>query len=535
MSINLMRTVPKATTLFSEMSSLGQLSPIMSATAVQTSQEQRNDERCIQGSSIEAFYSDAVILVTGATGFLGKALVEKLLRSCSRLITIFILVRPKKGHTIDQRLKQLLQNSVFDRLRAENPSVFNKIHPMKGDVAMPDLGLSPADKETLIQNVNIVFHSAATVRFDEPLKMAVNLNTKGTDRMIELCKSMKNLVSFIHVSTAYSNANLKEVNEAIYTTKVKPSTVIDMCESLDDSTLDILEKKILENHPNTYTFTKNLAEQLLLTKASKLPVAIIRPSIIGAARKEPYPGWVDNTSGITGIMKEVSRGALQAARCFSEKTLDLVPIDYVADTLICAAWHSTMQQNNSIKIYNCTAKNPLGWGKYFELTVKHARQKPSKSLVWYPGLKLIRNRFPFEVFKYTFHYLPALVWDFFYSIRGQKPTMLKQVRRMSKTIRNGQYFTLHEWKFHRGNMDDLATKVKALKDSDNFNTDMGNHDWDDFICDYVLGIRKFIMHDNSETKNNNFRYRLSVLYFIHRFTQVSSVIILLAMILRFGH
>lgn len=88
---------------------------------------------------------------------------------------------------------------------------------MKGDVSLPNLGLSPEDRNTLVQRVNIVFHSAATVRFDEPLKVAVNLNTKGTDLVIELCRNMKNLVSVIHVSTAYSNANRQEIKESIYT------------------------------------------------------------------------------------------------------------------------------------------------------------------------------------------------------------------------------------------------------------------------------------------------------------------------------
>ena len=83
-------------------------------------------------------------------------------------------------------------------------------------MSLPDLGLSPEDKSMLMQRVNIVFHSAATVRFDEPLKVAVNLNTKGTDRMIELCKSMSNLISIVHVSTAYSNADQYEIKEEVY-------------------------------------------------------------------------------------------------------------------------------------------------------------------------------------------------------------------------------------------------------------------------------------------------------------------------------
>ncbi|EFN69980.1 Fatty acyl-CoA reductase 1, partial [Camponotus floridanus] len=67
-----------------------------------------------------------------------------------------------------------------------------------------------------IQRVNIVFHIAATVRFNEPLKIAVNINTRATDRMLDLCRHMTNLISIIYVSTAYSNADRREIKESIY-------------------------------------------------------------------------------------------------------------------------------------------------------------------------------------------------------------------------------------------------------------------------------------------------------------------------------
>jgi len=88
--------------------------------------------------------------------------------------------------------------------------------PIKGDIGLPELGLQPADKDVLIRRVNIVFHGAATVRFNEPLKVAVNINTRGTDRILDLCKRMTNLISIIYVSTAYSNADREEVKELIY-------------------------------------------------------------------------------------------------------------------------------------------------------------------------------------------------------------------------------------------------------------------------------------------------------------------------------
>lgn len=128
---------------------------------------------------------------------------------------ILFYARPRTFLTTKTVLSSLSQ--VFDRIRSEFPGALNKIYPVKGDVGMPELGLQPEDKDMLIQRVNIVFHSAATVRFNEPLKVAVNLNTRGTDRMLDLCRRMTNLISVIHVSTAYSNADRREIEESIYT------------------------------------------------------------------------------------------------------------------------------------------------------------------------------------------------------------------------------------------------------------------------------------------------------------------------------
>lgn len=84
---------------------------------------------------------------------------------------------------------------LFDRLKEEQGKdiISRKIVAVNGDVSLPDLGLSPADRQTLVSNVNFVFHMAATVRFDEPLKKAVLLNTRGTKLVLGLAKEMKNL------------------------------------------------------------------------------------------------------------------------------------------------------------------------------------------------------------------------------------------------------------------------------------------------------------------------------------------------------
>ena len=69
----------------------------------------------------------------------------------------------------------------------------------------------------MLKEENKVFDVAATVRFNEPLHMAINVNTKGTACVIELWNELRNPISFVHVSTSYSNANLHEIGEEVYT------------------------------------------------------------------------------------------------------------------------------------------------------------------------------------------------------------------------------------------------------------------------------------------------------------------------------
>ena len=78
-----------------------------------------------------------------------------------------------------------------------------------------------------------------------------------------------------------------------------------MCDKFDEASINQIEKKILKTYPNTYTFSKNLAEQIVTNKSKHLSVAIVRPSIIGASLEEPYPGWIQNISGITGILVDI--------------------------------------------------------------------------------------------------------------------------------------------------------------------------------------------------------------------------------------
>lgn len=92
---------------------------------------------------------------------------------------------------------------VFEQVRRDRPQVMDKVIPVAGDVTMPGLGLSKADLQLLIDNVSLVFNSAATVRFDEDLRTAVEMNVKGPQRLMEICHQMKRL----DVSSCYQLAS----------------------------------------------------------------------------------------------------------------------------------------------------------------------------------------------------------------------------------------------------------------------------------------------------------------------------------------
>lgn len=95
----------------------------------------------------------------------------------------------------------LFSLQLFDRLRKEQPLELNKIVPIQGDVTEPELGISPSDQNLLIRTVSVVFHSAATVKFDEALKLSVTINMLGTKRLLELCHRMLGLevCSSVHI------------------------------------------------------------------------------------------------------------------------------------------------------------------------------------------------------------------------------------------------------------------------------------------------------------------------------------------------
>lgn len=151
------------------------------------------------------FYSNRSILVTGGTGFVGKVLIEKLLYEFADITTIFILLRPKSGQSIQKRLANMIKGEAFERIRHQCPEQLDKLVPISGDVTFPGLGINPIDMHRLVDEVSVVFHSAATIRFDDPLKYALGINTTGTKRVIQLAQRLKTLTVSCAISKRFKS------------------------------------------------------------------------------------------------------------------------------------------------------------------------------------------------------------------------------------------------------------------------------------------------------------------------------------------
>jgi fatty acyl-CoA reductase len=251
----------------------------------------RKDEPLTNLPTIPQFYAEREIFITGGTGFMGKVLIEKLLRSCADIKKIYLLMRPLKEKTIEERLKMILELPLFDVLHKINPKLLDKLIPIAGDVTELDLGMSSNDIKRM-KNVSIVFHTAASVRFDDPLKKAVMMNTRGTREVMKFAEGLDDIKVVMHVSTTYSNPHRHVIEEHVYPPTADWRKTIEICEKIDDSEIDVLTSHYSSFMPNTYTFTKNLAESIANDYKDKIPLVIFRPSIVVSAVNEPLPGWV---------------------------------------------------------------------------------------------------------------------------------------------------------------------------------------------------------------------------------------------------
>nr|CAD7399655.1 unnamed protein product [Timema poppensis] len=178
-----------------------------------------------------------------------------------------------------------------------------------GDCSLPKLGLSPSDYEMLTQQVNIILHLAATVRFDEKINIAVPMNIGGTKEIIDLGRACVYIKSIVYLSTAYSNCNRKEVEECFYDPPLEDDGVINFLTTVDEAVMEVIK---INFHVT-----------------------------VSGTLKEPVCGWIDNVYGPNGAAAGLLAGLVRTGISHAETKLNMVPVDMVANCIIAAAFGAT--------------------------------------------------------------------------------------------------------------------------------------------------------------------------------------------------
>lgn len=451
---------------------------------------------------------------------LKKCLLEKLLRSCPDLKHAFILMRPKRGLEVGERVEALIRSALFDRIRnsPDGQARLNKIEAIKGDITKPLFGISEIDINRLSSKVSVIFHSAATVKFEEPLNVAVENNVVSVDNLINLANKLVNLESLVHVSTAYSNCDRKRVEEVFYSTPIEADKLMDMSQWMKPEMLDKISPVLLGERPNTYTYTKAVAESLLVERSKKLlpnvPIAMVRPSIVAGIWRQPICGWVDNFNGPTGVILSMMTGAIQAMIAYPNYCADIIPVDIVANLIICTAWHvhqqhiirptmkskSSLEKNDvkdrlkqsdeNISVFNCVSGtlNPVAWKDFAKYIKQIGLVYPCNNLMRRPGTLLLPNEFLFTIFNFINHTSVAYAGDFVLKLSGKKPKLVLMYKRMMKMVNTLKPFTTNQWLFDCSNVTCLYEKLSPI-DKEIFNFDIRQVRWDDYLRRYYVGSK----------------------------------------------
>ncbi|KAF8055926.1 fatty acyl-CoA reductase [Scenedesmus sp. PABB004] len=378
--------------------------------------------------SIRRAFDGATVFITGASGYIGSVVLEQLLRTTG-VATVYLLLRPRRGEAIQARADKLLQGALFHKVppaprcrlhrtrrgrraapaagrcapltrprgaRAaqvrDSPKLLSKVRVMGGDISAPGLGLSAADRSTLLGCVDFIIHCAADIRLEADIQETLTANFEGTRTVLELAAAAGHLKALVHVSSAFVNMNQPRssiIDEQVYPLRYG-NQVADVEElarvrappavlclrglqararargvptsrhappppppaagraqellSMPSRDANRRAAALLERwaFPNTYTMGKHMSEQLVTRYQARLqlPVAIVRPSLVCALAGEPYPGYVGNWAGPIGAGAAMAIGLFDCLQSVASQPMgvwDVVPADLVASSIIASA------------------------------------------------------------------------------------------------------------------------------------------------------------------------------------------------------
>ncbi|XP_071701092.1 fatty acyl-CoA reductase 3-like [Rutidosis leptorrhynchoides] len=342
--------------------------------------------------SIVDFLENKVILITGATGFLAKIFLEKILRVQPNVKKLYLLVRAANAESALQRFKtEAVAKDLFKLLKEIHGTnlqtyLSKKVTMVAGDITFEDLGVQEASlKEEMWRDIDVVVNIAATTNFNERYDAALALNTFGAKNVLKFANKCVNMKLLLHVSTAYvSGIKPGIIAETRYNwgESLNGTSGLDINEerkivedklkelksdhNIDEKSIKLAMKDLgmqranLYGWPNTYVFTKALGEMIIGHLKGDMPVVILRPGIVTSTYKEPFPGWVEGIRTIDGLALGYGKGKLTCFLGDPQVVPDVVPADMVVNAMLAAiVAHAKETGSESIYHVGSSVSNPM--------------------------------------------------------------------------------------------------------------------------------------------------------------------------------
>ena len=476
------------------------------------------------------------ILITGTTGFLGKVVLEKIIRDLPDVDKIILLIRGNDRHPEAQERfnQEIAVSTIFDRLKDDSPARFrqfchDKIDCVTGEVTEKYFGLGREDFTELAGRVDVVIHSAACVDFREQLQRALSINTLSLIHIADLIKAAGN-IPLIHVSTCYVNGFKKgdcreeivvpagrafrkkaqgfyDVHPVIAKLLKKISAVSDSCTQKDELACRLTELGAKESHRygwnDTYTFTKWLGEQVIMEALQDSTLTIIRPAIIESTYQEPVPGWVEGVKVADAIILAYAREKTPFFPAREAGVIDMIPADLVANSIILAAAEA-LALPGELRIYQCSTGsiNPITVGRMKHLLQSETNRNAGAYARLYPKGKPKRdfriiNRKLFVMAMSALRMMVTL-YDGTCKFTGMTNRFRKATDFVNTTMKLAVTFSFYASPrciFHNQKLMDLASRMTPV-DRSAFPVDAGIIEWERYMGPiHLSGLNRYALKD----------------------------------------
>ncbi|KAJ8537647.1 hypothetical protein K7X08_014187 [Anisodus acutangulus] len=493
-------------------------------------------QKANNGIGIVEFFEGKNILVTGATGFLAKALIEKILRTIPKINKIYILIRAKdKGAAFERLTSEIIESKLFKCLEEMHgeyfePFILSKIVPAIGNIYEPNLGMDIITAQQIAEEIDLIIDSAANTTFDERYDLALDANVNGPYQLMMFAKKCKKLILLMHYSTAYANGEREglilekpfTMGESITkekVTSISPFTSFPLLHA--DNEMDLVsklknniknngleqvmkdlggERAKLYGWQDTYAFTKAIGEMMINSMRDEIPILILRPSMITSSYKDPFPGWIQGFRVIDPSVFLYGKGYLPCFLGDPDTLVDLVPVDLVVNATIAAIAKHGYLQNPELNVYHLasTFVNPFPLNQLFDSCYEYFTSFPFvdskgdkievKEMKYFDKISDFSNYILEEL--YRKHRVQDLSEKELSKIQMRFKRKVEYLKHFSKIYE--PYAFYRGW-FHIGNMRNLMEEMSE-EERRCFDIDASKINWRDYLTGiHIPGVKKYAL------------------------------------------